>query len=416
MSRKNIFHACLFALCVFLIPCLLSCGSIPGTTPRARTQAADPAGQKNLSALGTLQISFVDTVTDSLNQSQMQILHDPEKNEYVLEIPYNENTSYRQFWNAEALNLLSDAVSRFALDESQNRLGVRDTRSFTSYGAIESMVEWYDSKTGTLNSAEPGIDIGYLVTGGKIYFLLTQRDSAVIGDETGGLRSARFTYCMGIDQVRSMMSTLNCKFIEKPLLVFLGESVTAGYNLTVQGEEDHSKAYPAVLQDILKINVLNSGDGWASTEITLDRVEEDVARYDPDIVVIELGFSDFMNKVDPADTNRNIQEIINILKNRGEPKIYLIRFYDERTIRSTMEYWEMTEREQANLLASYDGMFRNLSRNNGIELITGIWEGLEYDDTIGDDSLHPTIEGQRIMAGNIFRYLRPYLESHNFLK
>lgn len=416
IKRKNVSRTLVSVLFVFLILGFFSCNSSPTAGPsKEKPGSVEPAVQQNISTLGTFQINFVDAVTNSLNPSEVRAFQDPGKNSYILELVLGTNVRYRQIWNAEALEFLSHAVSLFMVDIKGTKFTAGDTRAFTAYGSFVGLTEWSDASAGNSLSAEPGIDLGYFVTDGKGYFLVTQRDSPVVGDTTGQLRSSRITFCITEDQVRVMMGIFNCTFIEKPLLVFLGENITSGYNVTVSDSEDPSKAYPAVLEERLSIHVLNSSDSWAPTAQTLERVSEDVAVYDPDIVVIELGYSDFLSRVDPAETSKNLQDIITILK-RGERKIYLVRFYDERTLRSTMEYWEMTPREQTNLLATYDTMFRNLSRNNNIELITGIWDGLEYDDTIGDDSLHPTAEGQRIMAGNLYRSLRPYLEANKFLK
>ena len=76
----------------------------------------------------------------------------------------------------------------------------------------------------------------------------------------------------------------------------------------------------------------------------------------------------------------------------------------------------MSEREQNAMIAEYDAMFANLSRTNNIELITNIWDGLQYDDTIGDDYIYPTAEGHKLMAGNFFRAIRPFMAANNYLK
>lgn len=414
ISRKNIFHILAFTLFVFLTFGFMSCESAPAFGSKSKSNSAASSDvQQDQIPRKSLQINYVDTVTFSLKPDEAKLLQNPKENEYIMELPLPGNILYRQIWDDDSLDYLSDAVSRYVLDEKQKRLGNIDTRSFNAYGTIDGRLEWFDNSTKQTLSVEPRIDLGYLITDGNAHFLMTLRDTAV--PDVTGLRSSRVTFCMAIEQVREMMEIFNCKFIEKPLLVFLGENLTAGFNVNNDSEEDRSRAYPAVLQEMLKINILNSSVCWISTAETLSRVEDNVMRYDPDIVVINLGYRDFTERVDPIETTRNLQEIINIFK-QGERKIYLTRFYDDFILQSTMNYWELTERQQTALLTSYETMFRNLSRTNGIELITGIWDGLAYDDTIGEDYLNPTAEGQRIMAGNFFRFMRPYLEANNFLK
>jgi len=416
LNWKVAIRSWVCVLSVFLMLGVLSCNSSPtasGPKKKSDTSAADAEQQKQI-PFSPLQINFVDTVSYALTPNEARVLNETDKNQYVLEFPVGNGTNYRQIWEEEARTRLADAVSRYVLDEHQNRLGTEGTHSFSAYATIDSKTEWYDDSTKSTLSAEPKVDLGYIVSNGVAYFLITQRDSPVVGDTTG-LRSSRITFCVNLNQVRELMNMFNLRFIEKPLLVFLGENVTAGHNVVTQEVDDPSKAYPAILQERLKINVLNISSSWYNVSETLERVPDDVMRYDPDVVVIHLGLCDFNDRIDPAETSRNLQSIINILK-EGDRKIYLVRFYDERILRSIMGWWELTELQQRSLLTTYDTMFRNLSRNNNIDLITDIWEGLEYEDTIGEDFTHPTAEGQKIMAGNIFRAMRPYLEANNFLK
>ena len=415
IPRKNIFRVLVCLLSVFLILGLVSCGSsspaVKAKSTNEKSETAAVAPQNQLPPLRSLQVNYVDTVTYALSPGEIETFHDPINKNYILDIPL-DGTTYKQIWSYENRNLLSDAISLFLVNEQTNRLGIADFRSFNAYGTIDGKVDWFDNSTKATLSAEPKIDMGYIISNGKAYFLLTQRDSLITGGQT---RSSRITICVNVEQIKILAETFECRLIQKPLLVFLGENVTAGYNADIQDSDNFSKAYPAVLQERLKINVLNSSVSYMSTADTLARVSEDVLKYDPDIVVINLGFRDFFDKVDPMDTTRNLQNIINILR-QGDRKIYITRFYDERLLRFTMDDWELSAREQANLLSTYDTMFRNLSRNNNIDLITGIWDGLEYEDTIGEDYDNPTVEGQKIMAGNFFRALRPYLEANNFLK
>ena len=413
---KDIFRL-LACLGLIVIPLsFFSCAASPEVQKPAAGRPADGkpvVSQTKENKLGPLQIFYVDTVTMTFKEGEIQVIRYPDNALAGLEIPFDADNTYKQLWDDEALEAIADAVSRFGVAERSSAFGTADTRSFTTYGAIEGATEWLSQANRDPLSVEVNIDMGYVVKDRKTYFLITQRDTPVAEDNPG-LRTARITFCMTMDQIRVMMGMLGIRLYEKPLMVFLGDGVTAGTNATVMGEDDPASAYPAILQGMVTLNILNAGVGWSPSSNALERVEG-ILKYDPDIVVINVGLIDFSEKIDPSETAKNLQAIIDALK-VSDRKIFLTRFYDEFILRNFMDYWEMPDREQTNLINVYDGMFRTLSRVNNVDLITGIWDGLQPNDTISDDGLHPTKEGHKIMAGNFYNSLKAYLGAQNFLK
>jgi len=392
-----------------------SCAASPDseTTPifRRAAPAAPVTPQVRENKLGSLKIYYVDAVTMALQEAEVQLFTYPDEELAGFEIPFDSSNTYKQLWDEEGLEELTDAVSRFGVAERSSSFGTADARSFTTYGTVDGSLEWSSQSFSSL-SAEVRIDLGHIVKDGKTYFLITQRDTQI--GEDSGRRTSRITFCITMDQIRKMAGLLGIRLYEKPLLVFLGDGITAGTNATIPGENDPASAYPAVLQDMVTLNILNSGIEWNQVSDALERVE-DVLKYDPDIVVINIGFSDFISQVDPSSTARDLQAIVDALRG-GDRKLYLTRFYDEFILRNFMDDWEMTDREQINLINVYDAMFRNISRANNIDLISGIWDGLQYEDTISDDYIHPTKEGHKIMAGNFYNALKPYLAERKYLK
>jgi len=427
INRKGILHILAFLMIVFSLMGFSSCGSISGTqtsattsAPTAATAVKGSAGsgvtQERLDPVGKLSVNMIDIVTFSFTQVDVQGFHSSQEGDYVLELPGDNGVTYRQMWNEDARRTLIDSILRFTVDFNKQRLGTRDTRSFTAYDTANGQTEWVDSESGNILDAAPPIDLGYIVKDGVSYFLITQRDSAATNENAPeNAKSSRITFCINMDQAKLLIQMFGGLFYEKPIIAFLGDSVTTGSNALGDGNDDPASAYPAVIQGLVKISVLNSGVGWEETDQTLKRLDYDVIKYDPDIVVINLGLNDFMDKISPQDTAKNLQSIIDLIK-VGGPKIFLARFYDEWILRNTMAGWGMSDTDQDNLITEYNTMFTNLSKTNNIDLITNIWDGLQYQDTIGDDWVNPTVEGQKIMAGNIFRALKPYLQANNYLK
>lgn len=401
-----------------------SCGSSSPTreTERVttRTQRDAPASieiPQKQGFRGKMQVNYVDIVTLSLRQREVEVYFDQEEGNYTLELPMDNGIIYSQKWNEENRTELIDAILRYSVDENRQRHGKVDTRAFTHYNTLDGLTKWRNPSNNNTYTANPSIDLGYLVYNGNSYFAITQRDSVVTeGDPTGNLRSQRIVFCMATHQARQMIELVGGILYEKPIILFLGDSVTIGRNATIADEDDPANAYPAILQEVLKISVLNSGANWETTDETLERVKTDVLKYDPDIIVLHLGYTDFLNRVPPQATSRNIQNIITFLMSEGPFKLFLTRFYDEKILRNSMNYWNLTQAEQTRLMAEYDTIFQNLSRTNNIPLISNIWEGVDYGDTIGEDYINPTAEGQKIMAGNFFRAMRPFFQENDYIR
>jgi lysophospholipase L1-like esterase len=310
--------------------------------------------------------------------------------------------------------MLVNALSQFLADEKQGNPGSANIRSRRAYGTVQGRTEWRNPAYKGFFQSSPKIDLGYLVEGEKTYFLVTQGEAVIAGDASGRVKSLRISYRLNREQVELLAEVFGNSSYDY-LMLFLGDSVTAGTSAVTPEVDDRGKAFPALLAELVKIPVINSGINWNTSAMALERLNEDVLGRNPTIVVINLGFSDFLQRIPPRETMKNLQSIISTL-NEGERKIYLTRFYDEDILRGFMQFWEMNEEAQLELLYEYDDIFAQLARNNNIELITGIWEGLAQGETISEDYINPNAEGHKLMAQNYLRVLRPFLEERKLLR
>ena len=188
-------------------------------------------------------------------------------------------------------------------------------------------------------------------------------------------------------------------------LVCLGDSLTAGYGATKPSVVDKSKSYPAYLQKKTGINtVINAGVSGDTTEDALGRVDSDVLFYEPDIVIILLGANDFLHFIRVSTTQNNLQTIIDNVKN-GNRKIYLAKFYTDEMAASFIIPIP------SGIVEQYDNMFKTLAESNNIELIEDIWTGVWGVKEYMSDLIHPNAKGYEIMADNIYKALRPYLQT-----
>jgi len=185
-----------------------------------------------------------------------------------------------------------------------------------------------------------------------------------------------------------------------PAVVFLGTSLTAGYGL------DEDEAYPALIQQKidsagLPYRVINAGVSGETSAGGLRRIDW-LLRQPIAALVIELGANDGLRGQDIDSMRANIQRIIDSTK-AAQP--------DARIVIAGME-------APPNMGRAFTDRFRRvfpaLARANGAALIPFLLEGVAAIPTLNQaDGIHPTAEGQRIVAENVWRVLRPVLERPN---
>ena len=183
---------------------------------------------------------------------------------------------------------------------------------------------------------------------------------------------------------------------ERPAVLFLGTSLTAGYGL------DPDSAYPAVLQRLvdsagLEFEIVNAGVSGESSAGAERRIDW-VLRAEPAILVIETGANDMLRGQDPDSIRANIQGMIDQVRAESPGTTIVL---------AAME-------AMPNLGADYARRFRAiypaLARANGIPLIPFILDGVAGIDSLNqDDGIHPNPAGARIVARNVWRGIEPLL-------
>lgn len=184
---------------------------------------------------------------------------------------------------------------------------------------------------------------------------------------------------------------------DKGVILFFGNSLTAGYGL------EPEEAFPALIQDKvdslgLDYEVVNAGLSGETTASGKNRVEW-VLNQDVDIFVLELGANDGLRGIPLEETRGNLQEIIDIVKEKNpEAEIVL----------AGMQI-------PPNMGAEYTSEFRNifpqLAEKNNVKLIPFLLEDVAGIPELNQgDGIHPTAEGYKIVAENVWSILKPELK------
>lgn len=179
-------------------------------------------------------------------------------------------------------------------------------------------------------------------------------------------------------------------------ILFFGDSLTAGYGLEV------SQAFPALIQQKLDslslgysvINAGLSGETTASGKNRLGWVLED----DIDIIIIELGANDGLRGIPLDETRNNLKSMVETVRTKL-PNAEIILAGMKIPPNMGPEY-----------TAEFEGIFPNLASAEKVHLIPFLLEDVAGIPELNQgDGIHPTVEGQKIVAQNVWDILGPLL-------
>ncbi len=183
-----------------------------------------------------------------------------------------------------------------------------------------------------------------------------------------------------------------------PVVLFLGTSLTAGLGLS------ESQAYPALIQQKidsagLRFRVVNAGVSGETSAAGVRRMDW-LLRQPVQVLVLELGANDALRGQDLDATRRNLQEIIDRTR-AAHPGVAMV-------IAGMQAPPNLGDR----YTAAFRDMFPGLARRNQAALVPFLLEGVAGVPRLNQaDGIHPTMEGQQIVAENVWRVLEPILKN-----
>jgi acyl-CoA thioesterase I len=175
-------------------------------------------------------------------------------------------------------------------------------------------------------------------------------------------------------------------------IVCLGDSLTAGLGLS------SDQAYPAQLAEHLRsagleYEVVNAGVSGDTSAGGLRRLDWSMAG-DVQVLVVALGANDGLRGLPPTELRANLARIIETAQARHV-----------RVVLAGMEappnFGEAYTRE-------FRDVYRELARTYDLTLIPFFLDGVAGVPALNQaDGIHPTAEGQRIVAATIWRAVAP---------
>lgn len=181
-------------------------------------------------------------------------------------------------------------------------------------------------------------------------------------------------------------------------IVILGDSITAGYGL------DPSHAYPALLQEKitatgLPYTVVNAGVSGDTTAGGLRRLDWTLSRPTA-VLIVALGGNDGLRGISPRQTEENLTGILQ----RARAKFPAIKVI--------IAGMEMPANMGPDFVAQFRAVFPRVAEAGGAALVPFLLEGVGGVAALNQpDLIHPTAEGQKRIAENVWTVLRKTLEA-----
>lgn len=176
----------------------------------------------------------------------------------------------------------------------------------------------------------------------------------------------------------------------EPLVIFLGDSLTAGRGLPADA------AFPALVAEMMRekgrpLSVVNAGVSGDTTSGGLDRLGW-LLEQKPDVLVVGLGVNDAFRGQPVDRIEANLRAIVAKAKAAGARVVLL-------GMRVPTNYGpEYTE--------AFAAIYPRVAKKESVDLMPFLLDGVGGHAELNlEDGIHPNREGQRIVASHVLAYV-----------
>jgi acyl-CoA thioesterase-1 len=181
----------------------------------------------------------------------------------------------------------------------------------------------------------------------------------------------------------------------RPRIVVLGDSLTAGLGLPV------ARAYPTLLQERLHDEgiddeVVNAGVSGDTSAGGLSRLDWALSG-DVRVLIVALGGNDGLRGLPPSELKGNLARIIERAQARG--------------ITVILAGMEAPPNFGRDYVVTFHKVYPALAQEYHVALVPFLLQGVAGVERLNQrDGIHPTAEGARIVADNVWSVLKPIVE------
>jgi acyl-CoA thioesterase-1 len=185
------------------------------------------------------------------------------------------------------------------------------------------------------------------------------------------------------------------------VVLFFGDSLTAGYGLA----DPDAQAFPARLAARaraagLPVRAVNAGVSGETSAGGLRRVEWALGGVRPDVFVLALGANDGLRGLDPGAMRANLEGILACVR-AAAPEVRLVVAGMEALPNYGPDY-----------TGRFRAVFPAVAERFDAALVPFLLQGVGGVPALNQsDGVHPTAEGQRVIAETIWPVLEPALRA-----
>ena len=194
--------------------------------------------------------------------------------------------------------------------------------------------------------------------------------------------------------------TINVNAIEN--IILFGDSLMAGYGL------QQEKHLAVVLQNNLKdsgynIEVIDGSVSGSTSAGGLNRAEWSLSEPDIDLMILGLGANDMLRGISPIETEKNLEKIIQIAKQKN------IKIILAGMIAPTTHGFSYKKK--------FDNIYPNLTKKYNLELIPFLLEGVALKPELNqDDGMHPNEKGTLILSNTLKKTIINFIKIKILIK
>ena len=184
---------------------------------------------------------------------------------------------------------------------------------------------------------------------------------------------------------------------EPPAVLVFGDSLSSGHGIDVD------RSWVALLQERLEKlgyehRVVNASISGETTEGGVARIDATLERFDPALVILELGGNDGLRGLPPERMKSNLQTIIEKTRATGAGVVLL-------GIRIPPNYGPRYTR-------AFENVYRELAGELGVPWIEFFMDGVALNEELmQDDRIHPNEKAQGVLLDNAWPAIRQALDA-----
>ena len=181
-------------------------------------------------------------------------------------------------------------------------------------------------------------------------------------------------------------------------ILFFGDSLTAGLGL------EPEQAFPALIGERLDslgydYQVVNAGLSGETTASGANRLDW-VLRQPVAVFVLELGANDGLRGIPLSETRKNLKDIVERVRE------------SDSTTRILLAGMQLPPNMGPAYTTEFREIFPELAAQHNLHLIPFLLDGVGGIPELNQqDGIHPTAEGHRILADNVWEVLGPVLQA-----